>query len=388
MRGVHGGLEKTPPGAMRPELRVAPETLAGYLLSSRLNWLALLLPVALVLRVFGAGDVPVFLVSTLAVVPLAALIGHATDELAKYTGPGLGGFLNASLGNAAEIVIVLLALRAGLTEVVKASITGSILGNLLLVLGLAIFVGGWGREKQTFNRTAVGASTAMLVLASAALLFPDIYALAVHIGPDSTAPAILQWSALSATVMLATYAGSLVFSLRTHRHLLNPVQHEESEPPRIARRDAIMLLVLSTVLTTIAAETLVGSIENAAHALGLSELFIGAVVVAVIGNAAEHFAAVWLARADKMDLAVNIAISSGAQVALLIAPIAVFASLLLGHPMALVFSELELAAIIVAVTGVRMVAEDGESNWLEGLQLVSLWLLAAIAFYFMPSPPH
>ncbi|HYY88943.1 MAG TPA: calcium/proton exchanger [Chloroflexota bacterium] len=355
-------------------------SLTRYLLSSRLNWLALLLPAALVLRLLGAGDVPIFLTSTLAVVPLAALIGHATDELSKYTGPGVGGFLNASLGNAAEIVIILLALRAGLTEVVKASITGSILGNLLLVLGLAIFVGGWGRECQRFNRTAVGATTALLVLGAAALLFPDVYELSRRGGSQTE---LMAWSLLSAAVMLATYAGSLVFSLRTHRHLLSAAEHEEGEPPRISRRDALLVLGLAALLTAVAAEALVGSVENAAHALGLSDLFVGAVVVAVIGNAAEHVAAVWLAREDKMDLAVNIAISSGAQVALLVAPIAVFASVLLGHPMPLVFTEIELAAIIVAVVGVRMVAEDGESNWLEGLQLLSLWLLAALAFYFI-----
>jgi Ca2+:H+ antiporter len=227
----------------------------------------------------------------------------------------------------------------------------------------------------------------MMSLASAALLFPDIYAFAAHEGPDTQAPLIMEWSLFTAAVMLATYLGSLVFTLRTHRHLLDAPAHEPGEPPHLTRRDAIGLLLVATALTAVAAETLVGSIENAAHALGLSSLFVGAVVVAVIGNAAEHFAAVWLARENKMDLAVGIAVNSGAQVAMLVAPIAVFASVLLGHPMPLVFTGIELAAIIVAGLVVRMVADDGESNWLEGFQLISLWVLAALAFFFMPVPP-
>jgi Ca2+:H+ antiporter len=370
---------------MSPTSTSGTLSVTRYVLSSRLNYLVVLLPIAVGLRLANAGDVPVFLTSTLAVIPLAGLIGHATDELSKYTGPGLGGFLNASLGNAAEIVISLLALRAGLTEVVKASITGSIIGNLLLVFGLAILVGGWGREKQSFSRVAAGSSAAMLFLASAALLFPDIYAFAVHEGPDTQAPLIMEWSLITAGIMLLTYAGSLVFSLKTHKHLLSAAAHEEGEAPKLTRGSAIGLLVVATALTTVAAETLVSSVENAAHTLGLTDLFVGAVVVAVIGNAAEHFAAVWLARQGKMDIAVGIAITSGAQVAMLVAPIAVFASVLFGHPMPLVFTGMELAAIVVAALAVRMVAEDGESNWLEGLQLVALWLLAALAFFFAPA---
>ncbi len=349
-----------------------------------LNLLVLALPIALGLRLVGANDVAIFATSALAIVPLAGLIGRATDELSAYVGPGLGGFLNATFGNATELIIVLLALHAGLVEVVKASLSGSILGNLLLVLGLAMTLGGWGRDKQTFNRTQAGASGAMLFLAVVALVMPALYDFAVG-GSRPGAAHVMDISVLVSVVMLATYAGSLVFSLRTHRELLSSVGHREQQAPELSRRQAIVLLAGATVLTALAAETLVGSVEAAAHALGLSDFFVGVIVVAIIGNAAEHFAAVWLARQNKMDLAVTIAISSGTQVALLVAPVAVLASLALGHPMALVFNAFELAAIILSVLAVNLVAHDGESNWLEGVQLLGIYAILAIVFVFVPA---
>ena len=361
--------------------------LPRYLTQSKLNLLVVFLPIALALRFMGGGEVPIFVTSLLAILPLAALIGHATDEAAKYVGPGIGGFLNATFGNATELIIVLLALNRGLVEVVKASISGSILGNILLVLGLAMLVGGWGRLKQEFNRTHAGASAIMLFLAVVALVMPDIYALAVAQGTGGDghdAPNVMPLSVMVAVVLLIVYAASLVFSLRTHRELLSGVGHEEQEPPHLSKRSAIILLGIATVLTALAAETLVGSIEVAGHQLGMSEFFIGIVVVAVIGNAAEHFAAVWLARENKMDLAVTIAITSGTQIALLVAPIAVLASLVFGHPMPLVFNHFELGAIMLSVIAVAIVTLDGESNWFEGLQLLAIYVIMAIVFFFAP----
>jgi Ca2+:H+ antiporter len=356
----------------------------AFFFEQRLNLLVLFLPVALMLRVLGVNDVLVFATSALAIVPLAGLIGSATEQAARYVGAGLGGFLSATFGNAAELIIALLALQRGLTEVVKASITGSILGNLLLVLGLAMFVGGWNRDKQVFNRTHIGAATGMLILTVVALLMPDIYAETVESTRPLQAPNIMAISVLVAIVMLMAYAASLVFSFKTHSDLV-AAEHSE-EPPRLSRRDSLIMLALATVLTAVAAETLVGSVEHAAASIGLSELFVGAVIVAIVGNAAEHFSAVIFARRNQMDLAVSIAISSATQVALLVAPVIVLASLVLGHPMPLVFDHFELGAILFAVLGVSFLCLDGESNWFEGLLLLAFYAIIAIIFYFVRSP--
>jgi Ca2+:H+ antiporter len=361
-----------------------PAGVRAFLTASKLNVLVVFLPIALILRAVGANDVLVFLTSALAVLPLAGLIGAATEEVARYVGPGVGGFLNATSGNAAELIIAVLALREGLTEVVKASLTGSVLGNLLLVLGLSMTVGGWGRVRQTFDRTSVGVSAGLLLLTVAALLLPDIYAETLSGTAPLQAPSIMTISVLVSVVMLATYAASLVFSLKTHRSVLG-ASHADEDPPRLAQRSALLVLLGATLLTAVAAEVLVGSIEHAASAIGLSDLFIGAVVVAIVGNAAEHFSAVLFARRDQMDLAVGIALGSAAQVGLLVAPIAVLVSLLVGHPMALVFDHFELGAMLFAVLGVGFLSLDGESNWFEGVLLVAFYGIIAIIFFFVPS---
>jgi Ca2+:H+ antiporter len=347
--------------------------------------LLVLVPVALGLRWFAANDVLVFLASALAIVPLAGLIGHSTEQVARYVGPSLGGFLNATFGNAAELIIAVLALREGLVEVVKASLTGSLLGNLLLVLGAAMLVGGWGRERQQFNRTQAGASGGLLLLAVGALLMPDIYAETVNDAQPVQAPEILTISVLVSIVMLGSYAASLLFSLKTHRPVFGGGAHESSDPPELKQHDALLLLFVATVLTAIAAEVLVGSIEHAAMTLGLSDLFVGAVVVAIVGNAAEHFSAVLFARRDHMDLAVGIALGSASQVGLLVGPMAVLVSLLVGHPLALVFDHFELGAILLAVLGVCFLSLDGESNWFEGVLLLGIYCVIAIIFFFVPT---
>ncbi len=363
----------------------ATKGVVEYVRGNRLNLLLVALPIALVLNWVGANDVVVFLASAVAVVPLAGLIGNATEQVARYVGPSLGGFLNATFGNAAELIIAVLALREGLVEVVKASLTGSLLGNLLLVLGAAMLVGGWGRERQVFNRTAVGASGGLLLLTVGALLMPDIYAETLNGDDPIFSPNILTISVLVSIVMLGAYAASLLFSLKTHRPVLGAATPYEEEAPELSRRDAIALLAVATVLTAIAAEVLVGSIEHASSALGLSDLFVGAVVVAIVGNAAEHFSAVMFARRDHMDLAVGIALGSAAQVALLVAPLAVLFSLLVGHPMPLVFDHFELGAILIAVLGVCFLSLDGESNWFEGFLLLAIYLIIAIIFFFVPT---
>src|SRR3954465_2436159 len=314
-----------------------------YLLSAQ-GWPYLLvpfIPLAVVLEAAGADAIAIFFVSALGVIPTAALMGRATEELAVRSGPGIGGLLDVTFGNAPELIIALFALGAGLHEVVKASLIGSILGNILLVLGAAMFVGGLRYERQTFDRTAATVQSGMLLLAAAALAMPAIFELIEGRGLPKPAAEIVNYdskvetlSLLVALVLIATYVAGLVFSLRTHPDLFNPEREEHEGEPWSVRR-SVIALAIAGAFVGLMSEILVGSISEAAHNIGLSEFFIGAIVVAIVGNAAEHWVAVLVAAKDKMDLAVNIAIGSSAQIALFVAPVLVVTSYLLGpHPMA------------------------------------------------------
>ncbi|MFL5271987.1 MAG: calcium/proton exchanger [Anaeromyxobacteraceae bacterium] len=348
-----------------------------------LSWLDVLLvlvPVAIALH-FAAPDrhVLVFTVSCLAVVPIAGLMGRATEVVASRVGTALGGFLSAALGNAAELILGLAALRAGEVEVVKASITGSIIGNLLLVFGAALVAGGWRREKQRFNATAAGAGNATLFLAAVALVLPALQ----HHGADPHPETRLPTSIAIAVVLVVLYLASLLFSLRTHAHLYpGEEEEEEGHGPRWSTRTAVLVLVGATAAVAVVSEVLVESLEGASASLGLSRVFVGVVVVAIVGNAAEHSTAVVMALRDKMDLALQIAAESSKQVALFVAPVLVFAGLVLGQPMDLVFSPLEVVAVGVSVGAVTLVALDGESNWLEGAMLVAVYAVLGVSFYF------
>ncbi len=318
-----------------------------------------------------------FVLSCLAVVPLAGLMGRATEALAARVGSGLGGILSAALGNAAELILALAALRAGELEVVKASLTGSIIGNLLLVFGVAALVGGARRDKQTFNVTAAGAGNTTLYLAAVALVVPAL----LHHGADPHPETRVPTSVASAVVLIALYVLSLVFSLRTHAHLFEADAEATQERPWSMRR-ALLVLAGATAAVAVVSEILVASLEGAAHTLGLSRLFVGVILVAVVGNAAEHSTAVLMAMRDKMDLALQIAVESSKQVALFVAPVLVFAGLLLGRPMDLVFTPLEVVAVGVSTGAITLVALDGESNWLEGAMLIAVYAVLGVAFYF------
>jgi Ca2+:H+ antiporter len=348
-----------------------------------------LIPVAVALDVAGASAALVFAASALGIVPTAALMGRATEELAARSGPGIGGLLNVTFGNAPELIIALFALGQGLHEVVKASIIGSIIGNILLVLGAAMLFGGLGRQKQTFSRTGASVQTSMLLLAAAALVMPAIFELVE--GKGLPAPGaetvdygstVEQLSLAVAIVLVITYVAGLFFSLKTHRSLFNP-EYEEEDTWGWSTRKSVLALAGAGVLVGLMSEVLVGSIEEASHAIGLSEFFIGVIVVAIVGNAAEHWVAVLVAVKDKMDLAVNIAIGSSAQVALFVAPILVLASFALGpHPLALVFNGFELGAILLSVLIANYITQDGESTWFEGVQLLAVYAVFGLAFYF------
>jgi len=356
-----------------------------------------LIPLAIVLDIIGASPIAIFFVSAGGVIPTAALMGRATEELAHRSGPGIGGLLNVTFGNAPEIIIALFALGSGLHEVVKASLIGSMLGNILLVLGASMFVGGLGRDRQKFDRTAASTQSAMLLLAAVALVMPAIFELIAGNGLPLPGDEIRDYpsdvehlSLAVAIVLMATYAAGLLFSLKTHRDLFNPDHGDGSEPgtndeggePWTIRKSIIMLAIAG-VAVGVMSEILVGSISEAASGVGLSEFFIGVIVVAIVGNAAEHWVAVLVARKDKMDLAVNIAIGSSAQIALFAAPLLVMCSFFIGpHPMALVFNGFEVGAVLLAVMIANHVTNEGESTWFEGLQLLAVYVVLGLTFLF------
>jgi Ca2+:H+ antiporter len=314
------------------------------------------------------------------------------------SGPGIGGLLNVTFGNAPELIIALFALGAGLHEVVKASIVGSIMGNALLVLGASAFVGGLRRERQHFDATAAVTQSAMLLLATVALVMPAVFELVEGIGlpsPDEERinydSTVENLSYAVAFVLIGTYVAGLIFSLKTHRDLFNPVAHSDDDPNPIEHGDAepwsvrksVVMLAIAGLAVGLMSEILVGSITEASESVGLSEFFIGVIVVAIVGNAAEHWVAVLVAWKDKMDLAVNIAIGSAAQIALFVAPVLVLCSLVIGpHPMALVFNGFELAGVLLAIFIAAHVTNEGETTWFEGLQLLAVYAVLGLAFFF------
>jgi Ca2+:H+ antiporter len=373
----------------------APFNLRRFLLSGQ-GWPYLLVPfivIAIALELAHADATLIFVASALGVIPTAALMGRATEELAARSGPGIGGFLNVTFGNAPELIIAFFALNEGLQEVVKASLVGSILGNILLVMGAAMLIGGARRERQYFDRTAANTQALMLLLATVALMMPAIFELVI--GGSLPAPTdesqqfpndLETMSALVAVVLLLSYVAGLIFSLRTHEDLFNPAHGEDDHvgEEHWSVRKSVMALAGAGVAVGVMSEILVGSITEASESIGLSPFFVGVIVVAVVGNAAEHWVAIYFAARDKMDLAVNIAIGSSAQIALFAAPVLVLLSFVIGDfPMALVFNGLELGAVFLAILIANQVTQEGESTWFEGLQLLAVYVVLGLVFYFV-----
>jgi Ca2+:H+ antiporter len=343
--------------------------------------LLLAVPLSILLeRVFHAPALPVFIAACLGILPLAGYMGEATEHLAHRTGPTIGGLLNATFGNAAELIISIVALQAGLVGLVKASITGSILGNLLLIMGLALLAGGIKRNELRFNRTSAGMSAGMLSLAVVALVLPALFH-AIH--PESAARlAELHMSEAVALILLVTYGLSLLFSLKTHRRLFSSEAHP-FEGPAWSPRKAILILGLATAGVAIESEVLVHAATEATRTLGFTQTFLGLIVIPIIGNAAEHATAVVVARKGKMDLALQIALGSSTQVALLVAPILVFAGVLLGRDMNLVFTPFEVLALGLATVVTAIITLDGESHWFEGVQLLAVYGMVAVGAFFL-----
>ena len=350
----------------------------------RVPWRAVLLlavPASILLQhVFEAPALAVFLTACLGVLPLAGYMGEATEHLAQRSGPTIGGLLNATFGNAAELIISIVALRAGLVGLVKASITGSILGNLLLILGLSLLVGGIRRNELRFNRVSAGMSAGMLSLAVVALVLPALFH-ALH--PESAARlSELRMSESVSVILLVTYGLSLLFTLRTHRCLFWSESHP-MDGPIWSGKKAGLILALATVGVAIESELLVHAATEATRTVGLTQTFLGLIVVPIIGNAAEHATAIVVARKGKMDLALQIALGSSTQVALLVAPILVFAGVLLGRDMNLVFTPFEVMALGLATGVTAIITLDGESHWFEGVQLLAVYGMVAVGAFFL-----
>jgi Ca2+:H+ antiporter len=343
-----------------------------------------LIPCAIGLRWLAPDrQVLIFIVAGLAIVPLAGYIGRATDDLASRLGAGIGGFLNATFGNAAELIISIVALRHGLTNLVKASITGSIISNVLLVFGAAALAGGFRRPIVHFNRTAAGLGTTMLVLSATAAVVPVLFHHLSRNVPDAPE---LRLDTEIAVVLLVTYGLYLLFTLRTH-HDLYAAGIEPDHGRRASTTSAVLMLAGATAGVAVVSEVLVGSVNAAAHELGASQLFVGVVVLAIIGNAAEHYSAVALAWRDKMDAALQIAVGSSTQIALFVAPVLVLLSFVVApEPMDLLFTTFELAAMGLAVLIITFVAHDGETHWMEGVQLLAVYVILSLGFFFLPSP--
>jgi Ca2+:H+ antiporter len=359
-------------------------------LKPSLDWLLIFVPVAIFLRFAHGNPTALFVCSALGIIPVAGWIGRATEALAARVGEGLGGLLNATFGNAAELIIAGIALSKGLTSVVKASITGSIIGNVLLVLGLSILLGGVKYKEQYFNRAGARTSVISLSLAAIGLIIPTLFHLTAHSSPGGWSPLIEQKLSLGiAIVLFLTYICVLGFSLRTHKYFFQCGEEDLVESPRQwSRGKGILILLISTVVVALLSEFLVGTIEDVRQSVGVTEVFVGVIVVAIVGNAAEHSTAILMAMKNKMNLSVGIAIGSSLQIALFVAPVLVFLSYLLGRPMDLEFTMPEIFAVVASVYILFQISGDGETNWIEGIQLLSVYVILGILFFYLPEGQH
>lgn len=351
---------------------------------AKVSWVRMLLllavPASIVLNYLHASPLLVFASACLGVLPLAGFMGEATEQIAARSGPTLGGLLNATFGNAAELIIAIVALQAGLIDLVKASITGSILGNLLLIMGLSIVAGGVKQSELKFNRTNAGISAGMLVLAIVSLVLPALFKYS-HPEPSARL-AGLHLAEGVAAILLVTYAASLLFTLKTHRRVIAGDPHPVSGAQWGLGR-ALLVLGLATVGIAVMSEILVHATQAVTAELGLSQVFLGLIVIPIIGNAAEHATAITVARKGQIDLSLQIALGSSTQIALLVAPLLVFVGLFLGQPMNLVFTPFEVAILFLATLVSSTVTMDGESHWFEGVQLLAVYAMIAVAAFFI-----
>ncbi len=344
-----------------------------------MDLMLIFVPVTIALELLGAGSTLLFVSSVLAIIPLAAKMGEATEELAKTLGGHIGGLLNATFGNAAELIIALLAVDRGLIDLVKASLAGSIIGNLLFVFGLSVFIGGLKFKEQKFSSYLAGMNSTMLLIAFMSMMIPSLFHFvpAEHRGNDED---ILSLAV--SVLLIVLYVLSMVFSLKTHEYLFRSKGGGE-EKPKWSRNKSVAILAISTVALGVISEIFVGQIEPVASGFGLTELFIGAIIVAVVGNAAEHIAAVFFALKNDIELSMNVTVGSSLQIALFVAPLTVLAGAAMGRGMNLVFTPFEVIAVFASVLIVNEIATDARVNWFEGAQLMIMYLIIAVLFYFV-----
>lgn len=375
----------------------------------KLNYLLVLSPITLILYYLHAvSDITLFILSAISIIPIAGLLGEATEAIAEKMGEGIGGLLNATFGNAAELIIAIIALKNGYHEIVKASITGSIIGNILLVMGLSFLLGGIKHPIQKFNKIAVRSQTLMLTVASFSLILPAAFHSLV---PQEAWVVEKKLSLIIASILFLTYILGLIFSLKTHKHLFSGEETSWDIPADTQKeiaettdnnlekisdtaeqhnghwsiRKSVTILIISTIFIALISEILVHSVHNAASSLGMSELFVGIIIVAIVGNAAEHSTAITVALKNRMDLSISIGIGSSIQIALFVAPTLLFLSYLIGpQPLDLVFTSSEVLAVSLSVFIVSQVADDGKSNWIEGIQLLAMYAILATIFFFLP----
>jgi Ca2+:H+ antiporter len=343
-----------------------------------MDLLLVCVPLSLILSFIGFDSTALFVVSTLAILPLAAKMGEATEELAKIYGGHVGGLLNATFGNMAELIIALIAISRGLEELVKASLAGAIIGNLTFVLGVSLFIGGLKFKEQKMSGALSSLNSTMLLIAFMSIMIPSLFHFipTEHRGNDEQTLSLI----VSAFLIMA-YLLSMIFSLKTHSYLFRSESHEEK--PKWSRNIALAILLASTVCLALVSEVFVGQVEHVAKSFGLTELFIGAIIVALVGNAAEHLAAVFFALKNNIDLSMNVTVGSSLQVAMFVAPIAVMAGAVMGKPMDLVFTPFEIIAMFASVLIINEISTDGVCNWFEGAQLIIMYLIIAALFFFV-----
>jgi Ca2+:H+ antiporter len=370
-----------------PELQI----MAKPTKSSILYLLLIFAPISFVLNQIHSNTILLFLISIISLIPLAKLIGDSTEHLASYYGSTTGSLLNVTFGNAAEIIIGIIAINAGLIDLVKATIIGAILGNIMLIFGLSLVVGGLRHKEQVFNRENAGLQSSMIFLSIIGLAIPTLLSVtAFESDPVSGEMKIQLLSDSLAVLLVAVYAAGIIFTFVTHKHLftssVNTKENDNAHPISLAqwsKKKSFLILGISMIGVVVVSEILVGSVEETGKGLGFGELFVGAVIVGIVGNAAEHSSAILLARRGKIDLSIGIAAGSGTQIALFVVPILVFAGIALGRPFTLVFTLYELVTVFLAAIILNLIAHDGKSNWFEGIMLTAVYVIIALGFYFI-----